>query len=244
MRLILRRIFGAAFLASGALGIVPTNLNAAVITDGCAQVGQSCTLEELVTGGSITIDDKLFDEWFVLDFSTLPIDISGIDVSPLDDDPLNPGVQFNGNGQFSTVGFDLVDVLLGFTVSTLDGVARIKDNSLEINDYSFGVGNVGAFINIFEDVFDSSGNLIGEKFVVADNLPPPVLDLFDAADFAPVPQISVEKTILLGGDDPADTVNLGAFTQRFSQVLEPESWALIALGLLGVGLTRRHKRRP
>jgi len=238
-----RNLSLAALLAIGTLGAVPTGLSAAVITNGCERSDQACTLAELARGGSIRIEDQIFADWFVEDSSTLTVDISGIDVIPLDDQPLNPGLQFNGNGALSTIGLDLIDLTLGFTVSTVDGAARINDNSLEITGHNFGAGNSGGFITIFEDVFDATGALIGEKFVTADNADPPILDLFDSAAFSPVALVSVEKTILLAGDSENDTVTLETFTQRFSQVPEPASWVLVMLGLLGAGLTRRGRRR-
>lgn len=226
----------------GLLGLGAETLHATVITNGCADANQSCSLNELVAGGSIIIDDKRFDAWFVDDFSSIPVDLGSIEALLLDDQPLNPGLQFDSNGEFSTVGFDLIDVFLGFTVSTLDGSARIKDNSLEINGFDFGAGNVGGFIQIFEDLFDGNGNLIGEKFVTADNLDPPIFDLFDTAQFTPQPQIFVETSILLSGDGPGDTVSLDRFTQKFSQIPEPSALILVGVGLAALGLSR--KRSP
>jgi hypothetical protein len=226
----------------GLLGLSIGNAQATVITSGCANTNVSCTLDELVNGGSIVIDDKLFDSWFVTDSSSLSIDIGGIDVLALDDQPLNPGVQFNANGNLSTVGSTLIDLVLAFSVATLDGSARIKDNSLEIREFSFG-NNVGGFISIFEDIFDPSGTLLGEKSVTADNFPPPILDLFDSAEFAPQSLVSVVKLISLSGDGPDDIVSLDAFVQRFSQVPVPvpATFVLVALGAVGIGY-QQHKQ--
>lgn len=237
----LRTLRAAEVAILGLLGLGIGNAQATIITSGCADVNASCTLDELVSGGSIVINDKLFDNWFIEDFSTLPVDIAGIDVLPLDDQAMNPGVQFNANGRLSTVGFDLIDLDLGFSVATLDGSAGIKDNSLEINGFTFGVGNVGGFIDIFEDIFDPSGVLLGDKFVTADNLSPPILDLFDSAEFPAQSVVFVEKLILVSGDDSGDTVSLDTFSQRFSQVPEPATIALLVMGILGVAITSRRR---
>jgi PEP-CTERM motif-containing protein len=236
--------FVAAILTLFCCTVTVTQAN--VITNGCSNTNASCTLGELVGGGSIVIDDKSFDNWFVDDFSTIPVITSGIQVLALDDQSLNTGLQFNANGQFSVTGLDLIDLDIGFSVSTLDGSARIKDNSLEINQFVFNAGNAGGFINIFEDVVDVNGNLIGEKFVTADNSPPGFFDLFDSASFSPQAMIFVETTILLGGDSDFDSVSLDRFTQRFSQILEPATQIpepvtlmLIGIGLAGLGFARR-----
>lgn len=216
-----------------------STLHASVLTSGCANINQSCTLEELGNGGSIIIHDKLFNDWFFDDFSTNPLDTGAIDVTALDDDPLNPGLQYDSNGEFSTTGLDVVDLLIGFTVSTLSGEERIKDNSLEINSFSFGAGNVGGVIDVFESVFDSNIDFLGDKFVTADNLPPPVFDLLDEIEFAPQSLIFVDTLVFIAGDDAGDLVSLDRFTQRFSQVPAPATLALFGLGLAGLGWSRR-----
>ena len=220
---------------------IVTTTQASVITNGCADANVSCTLDELAGGGSIIVDDKLFDNWFISDFSTSVIISSNIQVIALDDQPFNQGLQFNPNGEFSVTGFDLIDLIIGYRVSTLDGSARINGNSLEIDQFSFGTGNTGGFIEIFEDVLDSNGNVIGDKFVTADNLQPSFFHLSDTTNFLPSSTIFAETTILLGGDSSADLVNLDKFTQRFSQIPEPATWLLFGVGLMGFNLVRKNK---
>lgn len=238
----LRRLSISTLALLVSMGMGARTLHAMVMTTGCADTNQSCSLNELVSGGTITIHDKLFNKWFLNDASSNPVDFDFIRVLPLDDQPLNPGLQFDANGEFSTVGLDLIDVLFRFTVSTLDGSTRIKDNSLEINGFDFGAVNMDGFINILGDVRDGNKKLIGEKFVTADNLDPPIFDLFDTAQFTPQSQIFVDTLILLSGDDSADTVSLESFTQRFSQVPAPSVLSLVCIGLAGMGLSR--KRSP
>ena len=75
--------------------------------------------------------------------------------------------------------------------------------------------------------------------MTADNLPEPVFDLFDSAQFAPQSQLIVEKAIFLSGDGPIDTVSLDRFTQRFSQIPEPSGLMLLGIGLAGFGLYKK-----
>ncbi len=239
MRRKLVTLVGIIIVNAFTFGIGPAK--ATVITSGCASINVSCTLEELAGGGDIVIDDKRFGNWSVIDTSTLPVDTGAIQVLALDDQPLNPGLQYNTSDGFSVTGLDLIDLFIEFSVSTIDGTARIKDNSLEIGDFAFGSGNFGGFITIFEDVRDASGSLIGDKLVMADNLPPPLFDLFDSATFSPQATIDVETWILAGGDDPNDSVSLTSFTQRFSQIPEPATLLLVGVGLAGFGIARKKR---
>ena len=228
----------SAVAVIAAVGLGSGKAEAAVMTSGCVNADLSCNLQELVDGGSITIGDKLFDNWFADDFSDLSVDFSQIEVVPLDDQPLNPGLKYNANGQLSTLGLDLIDFELGFTIATLDGSSRIVNNSLEINQFSFGTNNFGGFIDISENILDESDNPLGDKLVIADNFGG-FFELFDSAEFAPQPLIQVETLILISGDDDNDTVSLDMFTQRFAQEIPeeiPESSILTMLGMIIVSL--------
>ena len=56
-------------------------------------------LGDLLTGGTITAGDKAFTNWVNLgDSSTNPVDLSKIDVAPLNDPSNNPGLLFTATG--------------------------------------------------------------------------------------------------------------------------------------------------
>jgi|SRR3990172_8673291 len=58
--------------------------------------GWAIPLSDLIQGQIITADDKIFRNWVVLEQAVNlgVLDLTKIDVTPLVDDPLNPGVKF------------------------------------------------------------------------------------------------------------------------------------------------------
>ena len=90
-------------------------------------------------------------------------------------------------------------------------------------------------------MLDSSSGLIGAAFVEADNLPPPVFDLFDSTTFAPTSTLAIEKLLLIGGDGVGDTVTLDGFEQRFqlASVRTPVPLILLFIGLVSLAWSRR-----
>jgi hypothetical protein len=221
--------------------VAMNSLHANVITTGCADINASCTLDELVGGGSVSIGNHLYDDWIVDDFSTYSTELSAIEVSILNDELNNSGLLFKTNGEFNTVGYDVIDFTLSFRVSTLDGSERIKKSHLEITEHAFGAGNFGGVIDIAEDILDADGNLIGETNVLADSLPPSLFDLSDSDTFLPKSEIFIEKTFFITGDSQSDNVSLDSFSQRFhsASIPEPETLWLMIIGLSGVFVARR-----
>ena len=219
--------------------------NATIITIGCANVGVACTLDELAGGASIQVNDVTFDTWICRrSFPTTPSIYASVDVVPLDDQPSNVGLAFAANGAMSTDGLDLIDIAINFAATTPAGAQQISGASFELTDFTFGGANTGGFIQGFEDVLDPSGGLIGAAFVEADNLPPPVFDLFDSTSFAPTSTLAIEKLLLIGGDGVGDTVTLDGFEQRFQFAAVPAPVPLILLfsGLLSLAWSRRTNR--
>jgi hypothetical protein len=198
-------------------------------------------------GLTITADDKLFKDWTLVDLQVDDgiADLTQIDVTPLVDDPLNPGVKF-------TAPFDALGTLFGhdgdafvrlrfsFNVETADGSALIKDNSLLINGFLFDSGP-DASIMITEVVRDVSGLTLGTKSVVARPGDIPGSgdpDHFDMISFTPQSIVHVEKYIDIMGPRMNDGARLTMFEQRFSQVPEPGTLVL-AGGLLACALATR-----
>ena len=242
--LILKNRFLRVVIIALTAGFWVADVNATKLTVGCADINQSCTLQELVDGGSITINDHLFSDWLVDDASTIAVDVSEIDVFALDDQANNPSLLYQANTQLQTVGFNEIDLYFGFSVAALSMDAKISGNSLKIEQFIFGTNNIGGLVIITEDVLSANGfDLIDGKFVVADNLAPPFFELSDSAMFDSQSTIFIDNYIFITGDDTNDTVMLSAFSQRFSQVPEPATLGLMVAGLMGISFARRYRKR-
>lgn len=214
---------------------------AAVTTSGCGNANVSCTLEELFLGGSFTIDGINFNSWDIfelaLDTPSTP-DFEDIEVIPLDDQPMNPGILYNMNSEFSVFDDRFIFLDFGFNVVANHDLP-IKDNSLELIDFVFG-GPAGA-IFIDEDIYDSNDDFLLSKAVFADNLNGD-FQLSDSVVFAPQSQIFANTFIDMFGDEVGDSVQLNSFEQRFSVIPEPASLLLVGSGLLGIIGVRRMRR--
>lgn len=220
---------------------------------------QAVPLRNLFGGGSLTIGDKLFDQ-FTLNFSDTSdghvINTNNIDVTtlgPIGLDPLNPGpgLRFSVlNDELKVTGdgvFAYADLKFGFRVSMLDPSFRIKDNSLAESSGTLspnldGNNNLGSYI------LETIGTTPGLSDLSTSSIEFSLLDDILTANFsasttfAPQSSIWVTKNILVWSQDITDSATLTVFDQRFSQTqVVPESGVLALLGIAGLAgyMTRR-----
>lgn len=217
---------------------------AAVVTSGCANKNQFCTVDELALGANMVIGDKLFHNWSTDDASTVaPVNLSLIRVFPLDDQALNPGIEFLSDGALVAHGLEEIYLGLAFQVSVVSGSSRIVGSSLALSGFEFSAGNIGGIVAVSSDILAANGvDLLAEQEIFAT---PQDLVLLDSLNLAPQAAVRVEANILLStGRDPSGTVVLNSFEQRFAQrsspIPEPPSLAILGLGLFALwGACRR-----
>jgi hypothetical protein len=211
-----------------------------------AAKAQATALSALFQGATITADDKLFDKFTLV--SSQPVnggfaDPTQIDVTPLVDDPLDPGIKFTAQfGALGTpsghTGASSIQFTFSFNVSTTNQLPLIKDNTLRITDWSFDSGPL-ASIQVSEQVFDAAGLLLGTKLA---SVTPLTQNTLDTLQFSPRSFVHVVKQINIVGPGNNDMARLLMFEQRFSQVPEPHSLTLLAAASLICCLGRGIRR--
>ena len=125
--------WAAATVAAAMLAIAapPPSAHALVLLTGCAggDFGDDCSVAELVAGGSIQVDNSIFDSW---SYSENGIAATDIRVTPLGEGSSDPGagvrIAAPGIGADASVDFELnYDVATADASVNLDGYTFVLD---------------------------------------------------------------------------------------------------------------------
>jgi hypothetical protein len=205
-----------------------------------AATPSACTSETLnnylVSGFSCTIDNLVFSNFTYSDTAnnTSPIASTAVNVLPITV-PDDEGLEF-------TAGWSVVqpaeeDSKIGFTVSTVNGLATIDQLGLEFNGNYSGTGSAGV-----TETYCKGGTLTSCPTTVdqiAVTNPPTVLSI-TSLSFAGVSTLSVSKDIFVNaGNWGTASISDVNNTYGQSQVPEPGTLCLIGGGLLAVGFLRK-----
>jgi hypothetical protein len=174
-------------------------------------------LLELFNGGSIDAGYARFSDWQLtsLDDTAPPNpDLSLVAVTPLVNDPANPGLQFAANGQLATAAVSAIDLAFTYRVQAIGGGASFAGHSLSMAGVTFG--GDGGIAYISQEAVDQFGGDLGPALAIADH----EIDFFQfdaAAVHAPHFAVTVHVDVFLTGLAANDSINLTSFTQRFAQ---------------------------
>ena len=243
------------FVLGAILVLFPaTSAQALVIGTGCAG-GTVCTMQELLAGGSLQIDDKLFDN-----FRGYSSNVTG------GAEAINPSLilvtDYKVFGGFGIPADEIGLVFFEFGAATTQGTF-LQGGQTQLTSWTYTVSTLGPLIvdntllmsgGGFADVPAGASLVVNETAGTLSPTGQPIriadksvfentsgLQTEDHRDFAGVPFLDIVTQMNLnGGPDPADlTINTQILflVETFSQqqaVPAPGSLALLGLGFLAL----------
>jgi hypothetical protein len=205
------------------------------------------TIQEIINAGGIIIGDKLFDAFHVTTTATPGAYAPGaaeIAITPVKING-NYGMIFNGG--WTAGANQVVDSTIEFRATILEPGYYFHDNYLWIT--APGEANTtGGIVSVSETVWEQHPSVqpqepIASKYVYYKNMGDK--KLVDSAIYDDLyTRVWIKKDVMAnGGTGTIGTVALSEFYQTFSQVPEPSTFVLLAVGLLGMAGYVWRKRR-
>ena len=214
--------------------------HAVIITTGCGGAA-SCTLTELYAGGTIAINDVLFDSWlFNFEDGDAPVDAGTITVSGVDEVPdgMDPskadvGLSFD---IAPAIAFEFLEYDFDFDAVMVASTRVLTGASLELTGFSV---SGDAFVEV------NSGLTPGGLLSVDDG------SALAAVTFAGAPSVDVDADFQMEEFDMVSSASLSGFDYTFTvmetmtppvPMPEPGTLALFGFGLAALGVVARRRR--
>jgi hypothetical protein len=228
-----------------------SSLSLALLIAVAAAGARAETLGNLFQGGSIAVGNLSFSNWQLTSLETVGggiANLNQINVLPLSDDPLNPGLGIMPIGSALSTppvhsGVSSVLLKFSFEARTISAAAPIEGYSLQLVGYEFQ-SRPDALIRIIEDIRGGSGELLNQSVVITFRDDPPDSPLLsDSVDLLPRSSLRVDLQIDVYAQLSNDVVKLTSFEMRFLQDV-PEPGSLLLLGVASLcALARRSRHR-
>lgn len=202
--------------------------NAAVITSGCANAS-SCTLTELFAGGTITINNVLFNGWdFINDLADVNVTENNVTIIGIDNGG-TVGLSFVFNPALLVANGDELEYTFDFDVSVVAPSTR---------EIIMGDLNLTTSVRTGDAFAEINGTLTpGGFFSVGENISSSTPSASNA--LANLTSLSIETNIQLGAFDPGTSESLTQFDYGFTLTIpEPTSGLLVLIGVVVFSTTR------
>jgi hypothetical protein len=237
----------SSFVAAGAAALLLLLGSVSPAAASTITCNESFLLSSLLDGGSITVGDKLFDQFTYLSTGDMP-DADNVNVAPIQDSDGNFGLRFQGGfldvfdgdpNDPSDAG-NPSDALIGYRVTVLDPAFLISDVRLAGNPVVIGPpGATSGLIGVSETFLPDDLLILA----IFDIEPGNSNQLVDSALLTtPLRTLHVQKDIIAFADAQGSAATLSFVDQTFSQVVVPEP-STISLLVLGLGATVWAMRR-